>query len=176
MNTKFPIYQILGIILILVFALCVIWGIAFVIRAFIKAKRNKNGAVVKWYAISVLCVGLMIPSWIFNMGWIRMVLTLLLVPVIHSFVFIYINFKLANGLSAFGKYKKFLNLSCITYLLTYFLLPDVGDVGGAYMFFTLIEINDATVIIEWIALIVLIIHLVVLSLATTEIISNKAKK
>ena len=44
------------------------------------------------------------------------------------------------------------------------------------MFFTLIEINDATVIIEWIALIVLIIHLVVLSLATTEIISNKAKK
>ena len=105
-----------------------------------------------------------------------MVLTWLLLPVIHSFVFICINFKLANGLSTFKGYKKFLNLSCITYLLTYFLLPDVGDVGGAYMFFTLIEINDATVIIEWIALIVLIIHLVVLSLATTEIISNKAKK
>ena len=176
MGNKISIYPIIGILLMLIFVLCVVLGMVYVIKAFIKAKKRADHAAIRWYAMTVMCIVLMIPSWILNMGWIRMVLTWLLLPVIHSFVFICINFKLANGLSTFKGYKKFLNLSCITYLLTYFLLPDVGDVGGAYMFFTLIKIEDSTVIIEWIALIVLIIHLVVLSLATTEIISNKAKK
>ena len=94
------------------------------------------------YHLLLLISAILVPiSWFLNMGWFRFLLTFLTLPYIHFIVFIIINNISISKLFKSEKLKKYILLSCVTYISAYLLFPDVADIGEAYVFFGLIE-ND----------------------------------
>ena len=146
-----------------------ILGVRYIIKEYRRSKGHSNKTAKKWYVIIILSVVIMILSWIFNMGWLRVVLTWIPLPFIHTVAFLFINIKTANKVSSFQSLKKYIILSCTTYLLSYLLFPDGGDIGGMYFFFGLIRNNLIASIMMYIAPIVLLANIAVLVFEYSEL-------
>lgn len=144
MGIDFSFGTIIAIVLVSIFDLLGIAALFLLARAFWKKIKDLDAATKKLSLLTVICVAVVILSWIFNMGWIRFALVFIPLPFVHTLAFLIINTKAAKKIPEFPKLKKMLMYSCLTYVLTYLLLPDGGDVGGMYMFFGLIK-NDAIV-------------------------------
>ena len=65
--------------------------------------------------------------------------------------------------------KKYIILSCTTYLLSYLLFPDGGDIGSMYLFFGLIRNDMIANIMMYIAPIIFIVNITVLILECLEL-------
>ncbi len=118
-------------------AIAVVFLVSFSIRAKKKGKKEQ----LKMCLGSILLIGIAAASWLMNMGWIRVAMTLFLVPFVHSFLFFITNVWVANYRAESKKLKAINRWFCVSYLLGYLLLPDGGDVGGLYVFFGLVQ-ND----------------------------------
>lgn len=92
-------------------------------------------------AASLICVVVAGFSWVLNMGWLRFVMTILLIPFGHAIAFLVTVFSTVKYIDKSPKTKILNILFITTYLLFYAFLPDGGDVGGMYLFFGLIR-ND----------------------------------
>lgn len=140
METRFSIIPILFSLLEIS---VIIIGVFFAVRFFRKeaqfVKNNGYSISKKWYWMIISSVVIMFISWVFNLGWFRVILTWIPIPLIHTIVFLVINIKSVNRVSAFRYLEKYIILSSGTYLLAYLLFPDFGDVDGAYCFFGLIR-------------------------------------
>lgn len=146
----------------------VITGIVILIKSIISTKKDGNNSKLKYTLISILFVIIAIVSWILNMGWIRFIMTFLAVPIIHTIAFMIINSFSLSYIDKSVKLKRYIDLSYITYLLGYLLLPDGGDVGPMYVFFGLIH-NDVVANISYsISSIVFIGNIVLLILQISE--------
>lgn len=123
-------------------------GVVLIIRFLVKRQKQKKQfqanvkkPALKWRIMLPLTVIVMVASWIFNMGWFRIILMWVPLPLVHTIVFWVLNRKLATFASTFKELEKYIVISCVTYLLPYLLFPDGGDVGEGYLFFGLIR-ND----------------------------------
>lgn len=176
MGIKVPIFQILVALIVLAWVVGVIAAIVAIVRTCKKSKVKHNRLAIGWYVISVFCVLIMLISWVFNMGWYRVILTWFMFPVIHSIIFLWVNFKVASEISRSNGLNKPLLVSCITYLLPYLIFPDGGDIGGMYLFFGLIRNDTVANIMSMIAPIILIIHVAVLIWSYLLFRRNKTNK
>ena len=169
MGVQFPIIPILGMLALAAVFIGIFFGARYIVKKYKQSKFNGNKTAKKWYVVIILSVVIMILSWIFNMGWFRVVLTWLPLPLIHTIAFLFINIKTANKVSSFKKMKKYIILSCTTYLLSYLLFPDGGDVGSMYLFFGLIRNDMIANIMMYIAPIIFIVNITVLILECLEL-------
>ncbi len=127
--------------LMIVAAVGIIFALIWDVRYLTRKENNSNRSAKIWQAVTIVCVIVAAVSWVLNFGWIRFALTFLPIPLIYTIIFVVINFKAANVQSSSEKIKKYLPITCTLYLLTFFLFPDGGDVGGMYFFFSLIRNN-----------------------------------
>ena len=168
-----PIFLIFGILILSLVGVGVILAVIFGVRSLSKDYKQANAdskkTAKKWYAVIILCVVVMILSWIFNIGWLRLILTWIPLPLIHTIAFLFVNFKAANKVSTFKSMKKYMILSCASYSLVYLLLPDGGDVGGMYMFFTLIRNEVITSIMMYISNIIFCVNIASLAIEYSEL-------
>ncbi len=154
----------------------IITGIVIIINSIISTKKDRNNSKLKYNLISILFVIIAIVSWVFNMGWLRFIMTFLAVPIIHTIAFIIINSFSLSYIDKSVKLKRYVNLSYITYLLGYLSLPDGGDVGPMYVFFGLIH-NDIVANISYIiSSISFIGNIVLFILQIVEIILQIAER
>lgn len=133
-NRNILLYFLIAIIII-----AVVVVLSGTIWAIIKSNREGNSIKIKVIITSVLCIVIAGVSWILNFGWIRFIMTFMLIPFIHAIVFFLINLFTSFHINKSNNLKLFNFLYCITYLLAYLFLPDGGDVGGMYVFFGLIH-------------------------------------
>ncbi len=118
-------------------AFALLTGTAFLFFMVFSKNNSKRVHII----VSVLFAMTAMVSWLLNFGWIRFIMTLLFIPVIHSIAFIIINNRSASYMDCSAKLKRYVTLSYITYLSGYLLFPDGGDVGQMYLFFGLIRSN-----------------------------------
>ena len=176
MGLRFSIIPILflglGIFVIVI-------GVKFIVRILRKeaqiVKANGNRISKKWYLVIISSVFVTLVSWIFNMGWYRVILTWIPIPLIHTIAFLIINIKSANRVSIYKFLRKYIILSSVTYLLAYLLLPDGGDIGGMYLFFSLIRNDSIANIMMYISLIIFIVNIAVLSIEYLELRKCKSQ-
>lgn len=114
---------------------------------------------IKINLFSILFIAVMLASLLLNLGWLRLVLTYTLFPVIHSVIFF-----LGNNFSA--KYiaeneaVKYITISSYaTFLLPHILMPDTADIGEAYMFFHIIESSAIAGVCTKLGLLIFAVHI-----------------
>ena len=74
-NRTLLLYLLIGVIIIAV--LVIVCGtIIAIIKACKKGEHNKRKDIL----LTLLCIAIAAASWIFNMGWIRFIMTFLLIP------------------------------------------------------------------------------------------------
>ena len=144
----------------------------------IKLVRILGGESFPWkkkaIILSIVYIFIAAVSWVFNMGWIRFVLTILFVPVIHAIAFLTSNLYSAKYFEKSRNIKTLNLFFVITYLMVYLLLPDGGDFGGLYFFFGLIRNDILTDIASYVSSLAFTAHLVLFILQILEI--RKIKK
>lgn len=176
MGISFPIMPMLLLVLII---FDIVLGVKWVVRFFRKeakiAKTNENREFKRWYRIIISSVFIMFVSWICNMGWYRIILTWIPIPLVHTIAFLIINIKFANIASNYKFLGKYIIFSSVTYLLTYFLLPDGGDGGGMYAFFTLVRNDTILNVMTYISLICFIVSIVVLFIEYLQLKKYKSQ-
>ncbi len=175
MDMRFPIIPILGILAISISAIGIIWGVIYIIKKHRQAKISPDKSAKKWYAIIILSVVIMLLSWVFNIGWFRLILTWVPLPLIHTIIFLVINFKSAARASSSSILKKYIPLSCTSYVLSYLLFPDGGDIGGMYLFFSLIRNNIVASIAMFLAFIIFSVNIAILILEGNELKKYKTQ-
>ncbi len=116
-----------------------IFGAILFIRKIIRLRKSQNPKLTKYYVWIMICVILAGISWLFNFGWIRVFLTWAPLPLAYSVFFAILCYKSVPMLVLSSKMKVCMIASYITYMGTFFLLPDGGDQGPAYLFFGLIR-------------------------------------
>lgn len=109
-----------------------IWGIL---------KDRKSGAWnrTKMLLFSMLALLIAAAAWIYNMGWIHLIMTFLGIPFIHAIIFVLNNLFVSSYTDESRTLKLQNRMFIITYLLLYLFLVDGGDVGGLYCFFGLLH-------------------------------------
>ena len=156
--------------LVVIVGLCVfgiIKGVQFL-------RKNKFFGKTRTIILSISLILLVAALWIFNMGWFRVILTWMLVPVIHAVVFFFINLNSAKYFENSKKLKLLNIFFILTYVMSYLLFPDFGDVGGMYFFFGMVR-SDALSNIAFLSSVILfIVHIVLLFMQIAEI--HKVKK
>jgi len=163
-------------LLALVAFAAVVLGIVEISRKSRNTEKTNDKKAIVYRAVTVLCVVIMLASWIVNIGWYRIILTWIPIPLIHTVAFIIINFKAISNISRSDKLKKYIPWSWGTYLTSYLLFPDGGDDGGVRAFFNLIQ-NDALCTIAMCAAIICFCaNVAVLSLEYDDCKKIKAKK
>ena len=167
-NRDILLYSLIAIITIAV--LVILGGTTMAI-----VKSHKQGNHSKRNAIlaSLLCIAIAGFSWILNMGWIRFIMTFMLIPFIHAIIFFLINLITAGYIHKSKKIRNINIFFCLTYLLFYILLPDGGDAGEMYVFFGLIHSNLFSNICIKISGSALFGHIVLLILQIAEVITVK---
>lgn len=103
----------------------------------------------------------MAASWIFNIGWYRLILTLFAFPIVHYVLFAIVNGKALLKLFVSKKLKIYTLLSYTTYIISYLSFPDGGDYGPMYVFFGLIDNNDIAKMASVLCVISFISHIIV---------------
>lgn len=161
------------ILILLIFGLTVLVGIAAIICAFIKAKKNGNYKQLTYNSVCLLCVVIMVAAWITNLGWIRFIMTLMAIPFAHAIIFMIINFFAASQIERSARLKILTILSYITYVVAYVFLPDGGDVGPMYVFFGLVHNHMAVYASEVISTLGFAGNIIVLIIQIIEIIILK---
>ena len=167
-NRTLLLYLLIGIIIIAVFV--IVGGtIIAIINAYRKGDRSKRKCIF----LTLLCIAIAATSWIFNMGWIRFIMTFMLIPFIHAIIFFLINFFTASYIHKSKKLRNINIFFCLTYLLFYVLLPDGGDIGEMYVFFGLIHSNSFSSICSTISSLSVLVHIVLFILQIIEIVRIK---
>lgn len=157
---------LLTAIFIVVILVIVVGTIIAIIKSYKKGEHSKRKGIL----LTLLWIAIAATSWIFNMGWIRFIMTFMLIPFVHAIVFFLINLFASKYVHKSEKLRKVLVMCCITYLLFYILLPDGGDIGEMYVLFGLIHNRALSNICKLICLFSLLGHIVLLILQITEIL------
>ncbi|MBQ8398210.1 MAG: hypothetical protein IJX53_08470 [Clostridia bacterium] len=111
---------------------------------------------------SLLCVVIAAASWVFNAGFMRLLMTVLGVPHWHAAFFLTYNIQASAYLKKSSQIKRYIWLICLFYEGTYLLFPDIDNVRS-YFFFGLIQIDWLYMIMAYLAVACLIIHLIMMS-------------
>ena len=124
--------------------------VGVIISMAVKIKNSNSNSSAKIVIATVGSMFVAALSWILNMGWLRLILTLLLVPILHGVAFLVSNIVFSKYTNASPRMAKLNLMFIVTYLALYIFMPDGGDVGGMYFLFNLIH-ND---VLSYIAFII----------------------
>ncbi len=91
------------------------------------------------FFLTVITAILAAASWFLNFGWYRVFLTVIPIPLLYFTLFVVLGLVSVGYADASEKLRKYTVISHVLFLLSYFLFPDVGDTGTAYVFFSLIH-------------------------------------
>lgn len=146
----------------------IVWSIIYSVKT-----KNKNGI----YAVlfSLLSIALAAFSWITNLGWIRFILTILLIPFVHALAFVTMNVCASKYVNCSKTMKVSVWLFYITYLCTYIFLPDSGDHGPMYMFFGLVRSNSVANIAYYVSMGAFMMHIATFIVQMVQISDYKKK-
>ncbi len=123
------------LIILLVIVGCSVGGIAVGRAIGGKASRKANF----WCLfISVVCTMVSAANFVFNMGWFRVMMIWVLLPVWYVFL-LFVSSKSAAACIEYKGIKAMYILYHVFFVASGLLFCDFGDEGGAYMFFGLIE-------------------------------------
>ena len=155
---------IMAVAVLVAVGACIVWGTVRAVRSARTPQKQGDKKTYGYYIVTLLCVAVMFISWIVNIGWYRIILTWIPIPLIHTIAFVVIDFKAATNVAHSDKLKKYIPLSWATYLAAYLLFPDGGDEGTVRVFFNLIQ-NDVLCTVAMCASIILFaFNVVILSL------------
>ena len=105
--------------LIVIFVAFVFFTVRGIIRTVKSAKRAGASHLTSIAVVTFVSVIIAAFSWIFNMGWLRAIMTFLLVPVIHGLVYIFSNLIFVKYMDKSKKMRVMKVFFVATYLLAY---------------------------------------------------------
>ncbi len=146
------------------------------IYSYVEARKSADYSKLKMLCFTTLGIVTVSFSWLLNFGWVRFILTMLMVPFSHATVVVVMNMWVFEYLEK-SKILKNCNLIFnITYLLCYLLLPDSGEFGLKYVFFRLIDNNVIAGIAEWLCIGAVLVHLVVVFIEVVQVLKLKKQE
>lgn len=134
-----PEFVLLAVVCIAgVTAVC--FALVAAIRALCKTKKEYSpGSRIAWSVISLLCVAIVVLSFMSNIGWARLIIATFVIPLLQPLFLLVVTVVT----SAYNKFSAGLTVvtvcSHVFFVGSNLLLPDAGEIGGEYMFFGLIE-------------------------------------
>ena len=164
----------IGIFILLAIIGGFVFGVICLVRLLLRLIKLKQPQIIVYYVTMILCILIVAASWIFNMGWYRVLLTWLTVPFVHPVIFVAINAIALPNLIYSAKLRAYTSITYITYVLMYAFFPDGGDVGPAYVFFGLINNSTAVHILGILSTVSLVVYIIFTILQIIE--SCKVKK
>lgn len=134
-------------------------GIGGVIWYFVHAVTKKQ--YMRFFAglITVLSSFAAAGGWILNFGWLRFFLTIVPVSLFYLAFFIAVNMFATLYIDKSLLLKILSPISCVSYILFCCFLPDGGDYGGMYSFFTLIKNEKAIEILYGLSVMFIMVNL-----------------
>ena len=144
------------------------------IYALIRIIRKKQPGTIFFFVMMILCHLIAAAAWIFNIGWIRLILIFLAVPFIHSALFTVVNTLALPHLIHSVRLAVYTLITDITYVLMYAFLPDIGDADAGHVFFGLIY--DYGIDEFWVlSAVCLIVYIVFTVLQIIETVQTKKR-
>lgn len=126
-------YILIIAVTVVIVASGTIWGI-------LKCRNSNHKKKIIF--LSIIAIFIAAASWVMNIGWLRFIMTVMLIPFIHAIIFFLFNLFMASYADKAKNIKTLNLLFIMTYLLLYIFLPDGADSGETYFFFGLIH-NDS---------------------------------
>ena len=164
--------NLLGMIRILVIYGC----IGFVIVKIVQIIKKYKLLNIKGFILSGICIIIATASFIFNIGWYRFAMMMVLLPIIQPILFLAINLIIAKHCDKI-KFAKLVNyIFIITYLVFWVFLPDGGDAGSMYLFFGLVHNDELAIVGEKVSFLAGIIHIVCLAIHIVQIVILKKNR
>lgn len=168
--------NVLGIVYYVTFLSAILLGIVAICRLIFKlATKNAPKTPNKFFIIMPFVIlFISAAAFILNMGWIRVALVFSLIGPAQAVFFLFSSFYSSAFATRSRTILTFTIINYIAYPAIYLLLPDGGDIGGAYMFFALIKSDMALEIGSLLAPLFFIVSLV--SGIVQTVTSHKLKK
>lgn len=175
MLSKVP-HNILLLLFVLILVASIVVVVGGSIWGMLRAGKINSSNKKKVILLSILATFIAAVSWILNMGWIRLIMTFLLIPFIHVIIFFSTNLFMSSYVDK-SRNIKILNLLFImTYSLIYIFLPDAGDYGEMYFLFGLIHSDLLSNIACGIAGVSFLGHIVLFVLQIIYAVKTKKKQ
>ncbi len=138
---------------------------------------NISKSKIKTILLSIISILVVIATWVFNLGWLRLFMTVVLVP--HIVLFVFMNLYSTKYFDN-SKRIKILNIFFIlTFLVAYVFMPD-GDDIRSYAFFGLVHNENILNIAEIIStvafvgnVVTFIMQIVVIEKIKKNLLENK---
>lgn len=106
---------------------------------------NTSKGKIKTIIISVISILVVVATWIFNLGWLRLFMTAVLIP--HIVLFVFMNLYSTKYFDN-SKRIKILNIFFVlTFLFAYVFMTDSDDISS-YVFFGLVHNENVLNIAE----------------------------
>ena len=86
--------------------------------------------------ISIICILVVASTWMFNLGWLRLFMSVVVIP--HSVIFVFINLYSAKYFDKSKKLKMLNVFFIFTFVIAYVFMPDSSDINS-YGFWGLIH-------------------------------------
>lgn len=106
---------------------------------------NTSKGKIKTIIISVISILVVVATWIFNLGWLRLFMTAVLIP--HIVLFIFMNLYSTKYFDNSKKIKILNIFFVLTFLFAYVFMPDSDDISS-YVFFGLVHNENVLNIAE----------------------------
>ena len=106
---------------------------------------NTSKGKIKTIIISVISILVVVATWIFNLGWLRLFMTAVLIP--HIVLFVFMNLYSTKYFDNSKKIKILNIFFVLTFLFAYVFMPDSDDISS-YVFFGLIHNENVLNIAE----------------------------
>ncbi|MBE7036870.1 MAG: hypothetical protein E7403_06230 [Ruminococcaceae bacterium] len=168
----FAFSAIFGLLRLLAMVGLIVFGIIKMIQ-FIKKKhlfKHKKALI-----ISLICIVVTAASWFFNMGWFRVIMTFMLIPIVQPLLFLITNLY-ASLYTAESPGVKVINLFfIITHLMFWVLLPDFADIGPTYFLFNLVRHDDLSMIALMVACMAGLAHIVLFIIQMVQFLKFKKR-
>lgn len=161
---------LLYVLLFLLIVTSVLVIVGTTIWALIRAKKDNSPNRRDIALISLTFFIFAAASFIFNIGWLRLIATFLLVPFTGTIAFFIMNFFAGKYIDKSNYLKKLNLFFMLTYLAGNIFSPDGGDTGGMYFFFGLIHNDILSILAILISLGAFVANIVLFILQFVEII------
>lgn len=109
----------------------------------VKAKKSGNYTKIIYNALTAVCIIIAALSWVLNLGWVRYIFSLAMLPVLHCILFWFIE----NYAASYSQNSKILGISIfisyVTFIMFYIFLPDFNEQRTIFALFNTITSTTA---------------------------------
>ena len=114
------------------------------------------GKKILTITMSIICILIVASTWLFNLGWLRLFMSVVLIP--HSVIFVFMNLYSAKYFDISKKVKMLNALFVFTFVIAYVFMPDSSDINS-YGFWGLVHDEQILNVAELISAIGFVGHI-----------------